>query len=135
MYLRRLSGVASQSSDIESIKRYENIRPLVSSGQLHPQTLAALYGQPIDNHHLSASFGVWIPNDNNLGGSQNQNFSIDVSSASICPAVSVTTSMAVHGLSSSSANFRQKCDVNNNTDHRMRQGYGSNVNEESWILE
>ncbi|KAL1201104.1 Two-component response regulator ARR14 [Cardamine amara subsp. amara] len=128
LYLKRLNGEASQTSDIECTKRYENIRPLVSSsGQLHPQTLAALYGKPIDNHHLSASFGVWLPNDDNLGGSQNQNFSISP--------VSVTTSMAVHGLSSS-ANIRQKCDVDNNTDHRMRQGYyGSDVNEESWILE
>ncbi|CAE6062727.1 unnamed protein product [Arabidopsis arenosa] len=125
MYLKRLSGEASQNNDTESIKRYENIQALVSSGQLHPQTLAALYGQPIDNH-LSASFGVWIPNDDHLGRSQNEHFSIDVSSASNRP-----VSVAVHGLSSS-ANFRQRGDVNNN---RIRQGYGSNVNEESWILE
>ncbi|CAD5317876.1 unnamed protein product [Arabidopsis thaliana] len=124
LYLKRLSGEASQSNDSESTKRYENIQALVSSGQLHPQTLAALFGQPIDNHH-SASFGVWIPNDN-LGRSQNEHFSVDVSSASNRP-----VSVAVHGLSSS-ANFRQRGDVNNN---RIRQGYGSNVNEESWILE
>ncbi|CAH8266450.1 unnamed protein product [Arabidopsis lyrata] len=128
MYLKRLSGEASQNNDTESIKRYENIQALVSSGQLHPQTLAALYGQPIDNHH-SASFGVWIPNDDHLGRSQNEHFSVDVSSASNRP-----VSVAVHGLSSS-ANFRQRGDVNNNTDHRITQGYGSIVNEESWILE
>ncbi|CAL9249000.1 unnamed protein product, partial [Arabidopsis halleri] len=128
MYLKRLSGEASQNNDTESIKRYENIQALVSSGQLHPQTLAALYGQTIDNHH-SASFGVWIPNDDHLGRSQNEHFSVDVSPASNRP-----VSVAVHGLSSS-ANFRQRGDVNNNTDHRIKQGYGSNVNEESWILE
>ncbi|XP_010502166.1 PREDICTED: two-component response regulator ARR14-like isoform X2 [Camelina sativa] len=131
LYLKRLSGAASQSKDTECIKRYENIQALVSSGQVHPQTLAALFGQPIDNH-LSASFGVWIPNDD-LGRSQTQNFAVDVSSASN-RSVSVTNPMAVHDLSSS-ANFSQKDDVNNNTDHRIRQGYGSNVNEESWILE
>ncbi|CAA0353770.1 unnamed protein product [Arabidopsis thaliana] len=125
LYLKRLSGEASQSNDSESTKRYENIQALVSSGQLHPQTLAALSGQPIDNHH-SASFGVWIPNNDHLGRSQNEHFSVDVSSASNRP-----VSVAVHGLSSS-ANFRQRGDVNNN---RIRQGYGSNVNEESWILE
>lgn len=113
------------------MERFENIQALVSSGQLHPQTLAALYGQPVDNH-LSASFGVWIPNDD-LGRSQIQNFSVDVSSASNRP-VSVTTSMADPGLSSS-AYFSQKGGVNNNADHRIRQGYGSNVDEESWILE
>ncbi|KAG7558434.1 SANT/Myb domain [Arabidopsis thaliana x Arabidopsis arenosa] len=119
MYLKRLSGEASQNNDIQS---------LVSSGQLHPQTLSALYRQPIDNHH-SASFGVWIPNDDHLGRSQNEHFSVDLSSASNRP-----VSVAVHGLSSS-ANYRQRGDVNNNTDHRIKQGYGSNVNEESWILE
>lgn len=119
MYLKRLSGEASQNNDIQS---------LVSSGQLHPQTLSALYRQPIDNHH-SASFGVWIPNDDHLGRSQNEHFSVDLSSASNRP-----VSVAVHGLSSS-ANFRQRGDGNNNTDHRIKQGYGSIVNEESWILE
>ncbi|XP_023638473.1 two-component response regulator ARR14 isoform X1 [Capsella rubella] len=133
LYLKRLSGVASQSKDTECIKRYENIQAMVSSGQLHPQTLAALFGQPVENH-LSASFGVWIPNDDlGSGRSHIQNFAVDVSSTSDRP-VSVTTSMAVHGLSSS-ANFSQKGDADNsNRDHRIRQGYGSNVNEESWIL-
>lgn len=101
LYLKRLSGAESESNDRESMERFENIQALVSSGQLHPQTLAALYGQPVDNH-LSASFGVWIPNDD-LGRSQIQNFSVDVSSASNRP-VSVTTSMADLGLSSY-ANF------------------------------
>ncbi|XP_010513906.1 PREDICTED: two-component response regulator ARR14-like [Camelina sativa] len=132
LYLKRLSGAASQSKDTECIKRYENIQALVSSGQVHPQTLAALFGQPIDNH-LSASFGVWIPNDD-VDRSQTQNLAVDVSSASKRPVSVSTTSMAVHGLSSS-ANFSQKGDSNNNTDHSIRQGYGSNVNEESWILE
>ncbi|CAH2045843.1 unnamed protein product, partial [Thlaspi arvense] len=133
LYLKRLSGAASQSKDVESMERYENIQALVSSGQIPPQTLAALFGRPIDNH-MSGGFGVWTPNDNHFGGSQNQSLSIDVSSALNGP-VSVSTSMAVHGLSSS-ANLRQQRDgFNSNTEYGIKQGNGSNVNEESWIFE
>ncbi|KFK33401.1 hypothetical protein AALP_AA5G008000 [Arabis alpina] len=111
LYMKRLSGVDSQSSDSESMKRCENIQDLVSSGQIHPQTLAALYGRPIDND-MSGGFGAWLPNDNNL----------DVSS------VSNRGFGAVRGLSTS-ANLRQQCD------DFIKQGNGSNVNEESWNFE
>lgn len=119
------------------MKRYENIQALVSSGQIHPQTLAALYGRPIDNH-MSAGFGVWLPNDNIHGGSQNESFSVDSNRCfgALNTPVSATTSMAVRGLSSS-ANLIHQCDDfnNNSTDYRIKLGKGSNVNEESWILE
>ncbi|ESQ33138.1 hypothetical protein EUTSA_v10004402mg [Eutrema salsugineum] len=114
LYLRRLSGgVASQIRDTESMERYENIQALVSSGQIPPQTLAALFGRPVDNH-MSGGFGVWTPS----GGSQNGNFSIDVSSSSMA---------VVHGLSSS-ANLRQQCDgfkSNKGMDHMSMKNLGS----------
>ncbi|KAF8117055.1 hypothetical protein N665_0012s0067 [Sinapis alba] len=129
LYLKRLSGVASQSKDAESMERYENIQAMVSSGQIHPQALAALYGRPIDNH-MSGGFGVWIPTDNHLVGG-------NVSSASnrcfgdLDSPSSVAASVALHG----SVNLRhQGGGFSNNTDYIIRQGNGSSVNEESWIL-
>ncbi|KAF2598480.1 hypothetical protein F2Q68_00011159 [Brassica cretica] len=132
LYLKRLSGAASQSRDAESMERYENIQAMVSSGQIHPQALAALYGRPIDNH-MSVGFGVWIPTDNHLGGSNVSSASNRCFGALDSPS-SVAASMSVHGLSSS-GNVRQQGDgFSNNTDYRIRQGNGSGISEESWIL-
>uniref|UniRef100_A0A1J3FGP3 Two-component response regulator ARR14 n=1 Tax=Noccaea caerulescens TaxID=107243 RepID=A0A1J3FGP3_NOCCA len=133
LYLKRLNDAASHSKDTKAMERYENVQALVSSGQLHPQTLAALVGRPIHNH-MSGDYGVWVPANDNLGyTSQNPNFSIHASSALNRP-VSATTSMAVHGLSSS-ANLIQQCDGFNYTDYIIRRGNRSNVDEESWNLE
>lgn len=121
LYLKRLNDAASHSKDTKAMERYENVQALVSSGQLqlHPQTLAALVGRPIHNH-MSGDYGVWVPANDNLGAS-----------AALNRPVSATTSMAVHGLSSS-ANLIQQCDGFN---YIIRQGNGSNVDQESWNLE
>lgn len=120
LYLKRLSGVASQSKDAESMERYENIQAMVSSGQIHPQALAALYGRPVDNH-MSGGFGVWIPTDNHLGGGNVSSSASNRCFGALDSPSSVAASMSVHGFS-------------NNTDYRIRQGNGSGLNEESWIL-
>ncbi|CAH8324500.1 unnamed protein product [Eruca vesicaria subsp. sativa] len=129
LYLKRLRGVASQSRDAESMERYENIQAMVSSGEIHPQALAALYGRPIDNH-MSGGFGVWIPSDNR----SNENFPVNVSSASnrcfgaLEGPSTVAASMTVHGISSS-GNLRQQSDgFGNNTEYRIRQGKVSTKN-------
>ncbi|KAJ4888470.1 Two-component response regulator ARR14 [Raphanus sativus] len=133
LYLKRLSGAASQSKDAESMERYENIQAMVSSGQIHPQALAALYGRPIDNH-MSGGFGVWIPSDSHLAGGNVSSASNRCFGALDSPS-SVAASMAIHGLSSSYANLRQQGGgFSNNADYRIRQGNGSGLNEESWIL-
>lgn len=133
LYLKRLSGVASQSKDAESMERYENIQAMVSSGQIHPQALAALYGRPIDNH-MSGGFGVWIPSDNHLVGGNVSSASNRCFGALDTPS-SVAASTAIHSLSSSYSNLRQQGGgFSNNTDYRIRQGNGSGPNEESWIL-
>ncbi|KAJ0238035.1 Two-component response regulator ARR14 [Hirschfeldia incana] len=127
LYLRRLSGVASQSRDAESMERYENIQAMVSSGQIHPQALAALYGRPIDNH-MSGGFGVWIPSDSHLGGG-------NVSPASNRCFGALDSPSSIAASMSSSANLRQQGGgFSNNTDYRIRQGNGSGLDEESWIL-
>ncbi|CAA7043710.1 unnamed protein product [Microthlaspi erraticum] len=134
LYLKRINDVARHSKDAKAMERYENVQALVSSGQLHPQTLAALVGRPVHNH-LSGGYGVWVPANDNLGTSQNENFSIHASSA-LNGSVSATASMAVHGLSSSANLIQQSDGFNyNNTDYRVKQGNGSNVNEESWNFE
>ncbi|CDY64566.1 BnaC02g47700D [Brassica napus] len=132
LYLKRLSGAASQSRDAESMERYENIQAMVSSGQIHPQALAALYGRPIDNH-MSGGFGVWIPTDNHFGGSNVSSASNRCFGALDSPS-SVAASMSVHGLSSSGNVRQQGNGFSNNTDYRIRQGNGSGISEESWIL-
>ncbi|KAG2301723.1 hypothetical protein Bca52824_030374 [Brassica carinata] len=133
LYLKRLSGVASQSKDAESMERYENIQAMVSSGQIHPQALAALYGRPIDNH-MSGGFGVWIPSDSHLGGGNVSSSASNRCFGALDSPSSASASMSVHGLSSS-VNLRQQGGgFSNNTDYRIRQGNGSGLNEESWIL-